>query len=126
MPAQANIKAEIATLISNNCYETMNARDLGVRSRLDEGVLQVWVLEAEGVADLASVARAALSSRLDPEDHPNVEAWTTTRLPLESDAPEIAAGVDGESVTLAMPLEIVIRPGALRVWVPRVVEGPQE
>ena len=107
--------------MSNNYYETLDARDLGVRPHLDEGVLQVWALEADSMRDLASVARAAVSSSAEPEDHPNVESWTTTSLELGSPEDTAASGVDGESVDLPMPLTLTVQPGALRVWTPEPV-----
>jgi diacylglycerol kinase family enzyme len=123
VPSEAGetIDTPFALLISNNCYETLNARNLGVRRRLDEGVLQIWALEANGVRDLASVARAAVSSSMNPEEHPNVESWTASRLELTSPEPEATAGVDGEAVDLPMPLTLTLRPGALRVWTPEPV-----
>jgi len=119
--AGGTIDTPFALLVSNNCYETLNARDLGVRPHLDEGVLQVWALEADSMRDLASVARAAVSSSAEPEDHPNVESWTTTSLELGSPEDTAAAGVDGESVDLPMPLTLTVQPGALRVWTPEPV-----
>ena len=115
------IDSPFALLISNNCYETLNARDLGIRPELDAGVLQVWALEAEGVGDLASVARAAVSSATTPEEHPNVEAWTTERVELTSTEETAAAGIDGESVEVPMPLTVKVQHGALRVWTPQPV-----
>lgn len=46
--------------------------------------------------------------------HSPVRAWTATSLRV--DAPEpLHAGVDGESVELHRPLEVVIQPAALQV-----------
>lgn len=50
-----------------------------------------------------------------------VRQWQTDRLVLESDAP-ILAGLDGEALAFESPLEIVLRPKALRVLVPRGVK----
>ncbi len=112
------IESPFAVLVSNNRYDTVSLRTLGTRTRLDEGLLQVWILDAETIGDLASVARAAVGSSTDPEEHPNVESWTTPSLELGSSDGEVAAGIDGEAVTVAMPLTLSVRPAALRVWLP--------
>lgn len=43
----------------------------------------------------------------------------TTKIEINADAARIPVGIDGEAVSLSTPVLCTIRPGALRVWVPR-------
>ena len=53
--------------------------------------------------------------------------WSAPRVTLHGATPTVAAGVDGEAVTLALPLTCEIWPGALRVLLPMGRPGlPQE
>lgn len=115
-PDGTHHETPFAVLIGNNCYSTASVRGLGQRDRLDEGVLQVWVFEAEGAMDLFSIAGATLGS--GPEDHPNVELWVTPELELLSPNAEVKAGFDGEACSVAFPLRIRILPRALRLHLP--------
>jgi hypothetical protein len=40
-------------------------------------------------------------------------------LTVTADTNEVPVGIDGEAVCLPVPLRCAVRPGALRVWVPR-------
>jgi diacylglycerol kinase family enzyme len=44
---------------------------------------------------------------------------TATEVIVDGDAPSIPVGVDGEAVSMPTPVRCAIRPGALRVRVPR-------
>jgi diacylglycerol kinase family enzyme len=44
--------------------------------------------------------------------------WSAARITLHGAGPSVAAGVDGEAVTLPLPLTCKIRPRALRVLPP--------
>ena len=48
---------------------------------------------------------------------------TCTEVTVDSDAPELPVGVDGEALVLATPVHCVVRPAALRVRVPRARPG---
>jgi diacylglycerol kinase family enzyme len=105
------IRTPQALLVSNNPYETEDIAGLGRRFRLDRGelgVVGINVATAEQAVALLVDERAAGLSEL-----------TATSVEVTSDAPEIPIGIDGEAVLLPTPVRCAIRPGALRVWVPR-------
>jgi len=107
----------LVLLVANNGYELQGAAVLGARERLDGGVLQISALRARTGAELAGlVARiAARRSRAGPE----WAQWTTTTtLRVDADLADLPAGIDGEAVTLAPPLEFRVLPLALRVLLP--------
>ena len=93
-----------AILVSNNRYRLGRAVGSGTRPRIDDGLLGITVVGAprgrgeDGGAAAAAVARV---------DGPGVRGPA-------ADGP-IAAGIDGEAVTLEAPLHFHIRPGVLRV-----------
>jgi diacylglycerol kinase family enzyme len=84
-------------LVSNNPYALDRPIAPGTRPRLDTGELGIVVLDAPR-------ASSDLPGR----------AWKATQLEVDAAAP-VRAGIDGEAVELQVPLEFVIRPGALRV-----------
>jgi diacylglycerol kinase family enzyme len=96
-------------LISNNPYLMSGPPDFGRRLKLDSGKLGIRVVTKlpEG-GDIAA-------KRLDVI--PTVHEWEATSFLIESDEP-ILAGLDGEALELASPLNLSIRPKGLRVIVP--------
>ena len=46
-------------------------------------------------------------------------ALTADEVVVDADAPEIPVGIDGETVMMPTPVRCAIRPGVLRVRVPR-------
>jgi diacylglycerol kinase family enzyme len=100
-----------ALLVSNNPYETGDIAGLGKRARLDTGTLGVVTIEV----DSARQAVALLNRR---NDH-GLTALSGNQAIVDSDGPEIPVGIDGETVLMPTPVRCAIRPGALRVLVPR-------
>jgi hypothetical protein len=88
-----------AILVSNNRYRLGRAVGSGTRPRIDEGSL--------GIAVAAAPTGRRLLSRPWRE-------WSTPAFDIEADGP-IAAGIDGEAVTLDTPLRFKTRPAALQV-----------
>jgi diacylglycerol kinase family enzyme len=86
-------------LISNNPYSFGPPHTPGTRGALDRGLLGILVLDPPRTGGSAG------------------RAWSAPQIRVTTPRP-INAGVDGESVELAPPLDLAIRPGALRVWVP--------
>ena len=84
-------------LVSNNPYALARPLAQGTRPRLDGGELGVVVLGRPG-----------------PSAGGPGRGWRTARLIVDAVAP-VHAGVDGEAVELEAPIELVIRPRALRV-----------
>jgi diacylglycerol kinase family enzyme len=91
--------AGAAILVSNNRYRLGRAVGSGTRPRIDDGLLGITVasLPAEG----------RLLQRPWRE-------WSASAFEVDADGP-IAAGIDGEAVTLDTPLRFRILPAALRV-----------
>jgi diacylglycerol kinase family enzyme len=105
------IRTPQALLVSNNPYETEDVAGLGRRFRLDRGELGV-------VGINLATAEQAVALLVD-ERAAGLSVLTATSVEVTSDAPEIPIGIDGEAVLLPTPVRCAIRPGALRVWVPR-------
>jgi hypothetical protein len=53
-----------------------------------------------------------------------VITWTASRITLHGPAAQVHAGIDGEAVLLDLPVVCEIRPGALRVLLPRPDHSP--
>jgi diacylglycerol kinase family enzyme len=103
-------------LIANNGYDAASLRGLGQRARLDEGILQVSVIDVERRLDLAGIAATVV--RDDAAEDDRVEQWTATSVEVTADGDEVAVGIDGEAVTVAAPVRMNLRPAALRVLLP--------
>lgn len=100
-----------ALLVSNNPYELGDPAGLGRRARLDTGVLGVVAVTVDSAAQAAGLLRGRQASGL--------HTLVAHEVVVESDAPEISVGIDGEAVMMATPVHCTIRPGALRVRLPR-------
>ena len=79
-------------LVSNNPYRFIGPPDYGGRATLDTGRLGVVLAGGE------ESARG--------HDHPAMEQWSTPTVTVQSRANTIDAGVDGELVTLDVPVEM--------------------
>jgi diacylglycerol kinase family enzyme len=89
-----------AILVSNNRYRLGRVVGSGTRPRIDDGLLGIAVASPP-------VAGRRLFRRPWRE-------WSTPAFEVEADGP-IAAGIDGEAVTLDAPLRFRILPAALQV-----------
>lgn len=92
-------RSPAVVLVSNNPYSLDPAHPPGGRPELAAGHLGVLVLDLPR-----------------PGEAPG-RAWTAERVEVTAPRP-LHAGVDGEAVDLRPPLELVIRPAALRVRIP--------
>ncbi len=99
-----------AVMVSNNPYESGRLADFGRRSRLDRGTLGVVAGKIGSAVSAVDLVRGTGGSAMT-----RMEGTVVT---IESSAPTVAAGVDGEALQLSTPIECTIRPGALRVRVP--------
>jgi diacylglycerol kinase family enzyme len=104
-----------ALLVSNNPYEFGDLAGLGRRARLDTGVLGVVAVTVDSAAQAAGLLRGRQARGLR-----TLEAHEVV---VDSDAPEISVGIDGEAVMMPTPVRCTIRPRALRVRVPRTRPG---
>lgn len=102
--------------IGNNVYR-MQGFDIGVRERLDAGVLSLYLAHRRGRLGLLLLALRALLGRLYAGN--DFEAGTTTRLRIDSRRHKrLLVATDGEIQAMELPLEYRIRPRALKVVVP--------
>ncbi|HEY3075844.1 MAG TPA: diacylglycerol kinase family protein [Burkholderiales bacterium] len=101
--------------VGNNVYQ-MEGFYIGLRERLDCGVLSVYVTQRHRRVRLMLLALRALFGRLHQAS--DFEARTTRKLRIESRHTRLLVATDGEVAALDMPLEYRIRPGALRVIAP--------
>src|SRR3954452_2680122 len=100
-----------AVLVSNNPYETEDIAGLSRRARLDTGrlgVAAVRVANARQAVGLLSRAHAE-----------GVTLCTATEVVVDAAVPQVPVGIDGEAVLLPAPMRCIVRPGGLRVRVPR-------
>jgi diacylglycerol kinase family enzyme len=104
-----------AVLVANNPYGSGDIAGLGRRVRLDRGVLGVIGISVRNARDAAGLLRGARSRGL--------RLAMASEVVIDGDTPDITVGVDGESVCLPRPVRCAVRPGALRVRVPRERPG---
>lgn len=101
--------------VGNNVYQ-MEGFLIGLRPRLDEGMLSVYLSHRRGRLGLLFLAlRALLGRLLQARDF---EAGTVSHLRIDSRHTRLLVATDGEVGALDMPLNFRTRPRALRVVVP--------
>ena len=92
------ISAPQALLVANNPYGTGDIAGLGRRARLDRGLLGVAgvrVSSARQAIDLLRGRRAA-----------ELKVLTTKKIEITADATRIPVGVDGEAVSMSVPVTL--------------------
>ncbi|MFI0906523.1 diacylglycerol/lipid kinase family protein [Streptomyces sioyaensis] len=100
-----------AVLVSNNPYRMDDPAGLGLRERLDSGVLGMLGVKVDNAAQAAWMLRG--------RSGPGLTSLSARDVVVDADAPVLQAGVDGEAVTLPTPVHCRIEPRALRVRLPR-------
>lgn len=100
-----------ALLVGSNPYETDDIAGLGRRARLDRGILGVVAVMVDSARQAVSLLRGKNSTGL--------RVLTAQSVVVTSGADRIPVGVDGESIWLPTPVRCTVRPGALRVRVPK-------
>ena len=108
---EVRIEAPAALLVSNNPYGTDSPTEVSRRPRLDRGTLGVIGVRIDNALQAAGLVWRARS--------PGLTIMSATEVTVTADAPDLPAGVDGEALMLSTPVRCAIRPGALRVRVPR-------
>ncbi|MGW7368813.1 diacylglycerol/lipid kinase family protein [Streptomyces sp. NPDC054841] len=109
--ADVTLDAPQAVLVSNNPYRPGDRASVARRDRLDTGVLGVMSITVDSAAQAAGLLRGDRS--------PGLTVLTAREVVVDAEAPEVYVGVDGEALVLPTPVRCTIRPGALRVRVPR-------
>ena len=105
------IDAPQALLVSSNPYGTGDIAGLGRRARLDRGVLGVVAVTVDSVGQAVGLLRGRHTTGL--------RVLTARTIVVTASSERIPVGIDGEAVSLPVPVRCAIRPGALRVRVPR-------
>jgi diacylglycerol kinase family enzyme len=105
------IEAPQALLVSNNQYGGSDLMGFGRRLRLDRGVLGVLGVKVDNALQAAGLLRGASAA--------GMTVASAKDAIVTADAAEIPVGVDGEALMLRTPVRCTIRPGVLRVRVPR-------
>ena len=100
-----------ALLVASNPYETGDIAGLGRRARLDRGVLGVVAVLVGSAGQAVGLLRGRNSDGL--------RVLTASSVVVTSDSDRIPVGIDGEAVSIPVPVHCTILPGALRVRVPR-------
>jgi diacylglycerol kinase family enzyme len=124
---EGTIERPQVVLISNNPYHIATPRYLGRRFALDRGALGVIVVKRSAGSAPEPLPRLVrdLAERGATSGGEGLITWSADRVTLHGAASTVAtvstvaAGVDGEAVTLPLPLTCEIRPGALRVLLPK-------
>lgn len=102
--------------VGNNDY-VLEGFSIGKRTRLDAGVLSLYVLRPKSTMGLLWLGFRALfgigSQRRD------FDSFKAAEFRVESQHPDIEVATDGELANLPTPVRYRIRPGALRVLAPR-------
>jgi diacylglycerol kinase family enzyme len=100
-----------ALLVSNNPYEASDLVGLGRRARLDRGMLGVIALRVDSARQAVALVNRAHERGLQRAE--------TREVLVTSDEDAVPVGIDGETVRLSTPVRCTVRPGALRVRLPR-------
>lgn len=107
----AEIIAPQALLVANNPYGTGDIAGLSRRARLDRGMLGVVGVKVRSARQAVGLIHGTRSAGLI--------VLTAKEIEITADTPRIPVGIDGEAVSMPTPVPCAIRPGSLRVWVPR-------
>ncbi|HEX8557199.1 MAG TPA: diacylglycerol kinase family protein [Pyrinomonadaceae bacterium] len=107
--------------VGNNEYR-MESLQLGGRARVDAGRLSLYVAHRTGRLGLLRLAFSALAGRLEQAADFDAlsaeEIWVETRRPRR-----LHVATDGEVSVMTTPLRYRVRPGALKVIVPKGATG---
>lgn len=105
--------------VGNNEYK-MEGLDVGMRERLDSGMLSLYIPRREGRLGLLLIALRALFRRLSRAD--DFIGLHATEFSVETTRRRVRVATDGEVAVTQAPLHYKIRPGALNVRVPQEVQ----
>lgn len=102
--------------IGNNEY-TMEGFEIGERAVLDRGVLSLYLTHRMGRFGLLHLALMALLRRLDQAR--DFDVLTAREFVVKTGHRRLRVATDGEVTVMEPPLHYRLRPGSLRVIVPR-------
>ena len=102
--------------IGNNEY-AMEGLNIGLRDRLDRGVLSIYITHRTSRLKLISLALRAVFGRL--RDDKDFLALRSNEVKIETPHQRLRVAFDGELEVMKPPLQYRIRERALRVIVPK-------
>ena len=102
--------------VGNNEY-AMDAFNIGLRHRLDRGVLSIYIIDRTGRLRLIGLALRALVGRL--RDDKDFSALSSNEVKIQTRRKRLRVAFDGEIEVMETPLLYRIRERALRVFVPK-------
>ena len=106
-----SVEGPQALLVSNNPYERGDVAGLGRRARLDTGTLGFIAVEVGSAGQAIGLMRRGSGRGLT--------FGVATEIVVDADTPEVPVGIDGETIMMPAPVRCTIRPGVLRVLVPK-------
>ncbi len=106
--------------IGNNEY-AMQAFNIGLRDRLDRGVLSIYITHRTSRLKLISLALRAVFGRL--RNDKDFLAMRSNEVNIETRHKRLRVAFDGEIEVMQTPLHYRVRARALRVIVPRDAEA---
>jgi diacylglycerol kinase family enzyme len=106
--------------IGNNAYQ-LDLFNIGARVCLDAGALSLYVAHRTGRLGLLILALRALIGRL--RSTKDFDTLCIKEVSIETRSTRLLVATDGEVRVMETPLHYQIRPGALRVIVPQVVQS---
>ena len=101
--------------VGNNEY-AMDLLSIGLRERLDRGVLSIYITHRTGRLRLIGLALRAVFGRL--RNDKDFLALRSNEVKIQSSHKRLRVAFDGEITVMEPPLEYRVRPRALRVIVP--------
>ena len=101
--------------VGNNEY-AMDLFNVGLRERLDRGVLSIYITHRASRLKLISLALRAVVGRL--RDDEDFLALSSSEVKIQTGRKRLRVAFDGEVDLMKTPLYYRVRPGALRVIVP--------
>jgi diacylglycerol kinase family enzyme len=107
-------------LVSNNPYRLDRLGGMGSRPRLDSGLLGIIAVEVTSAAQAAELVTLQTIGQV--RRYPGWTEWTAEQFEIDS-ANQLAAGIDGEAITLEPPLQFRMTSAALRVRLPPGATG---
>jgi diacylglycerol kinase family enzyme len=119
-PTGAEYPSAQLVLVSNNPYRLDRLSGMGSRPRLDSGELGIVAVEIAG--SVRAAEPIALQALGQVRRFHGWREWAAKQFEVFSARP-VAAGIDGEAVTLEPPLRFRIKPSALRIRLPPTAPG---
>jgi len=106
--------------VGNNEYN-MESFEIGGRARLDRGQLSIYFSHRTRRLELMALGLRALLAQVEKAE--KFVAMTATEVSIETPRRRIRVSTDGEVTIMRSPLLYRVRPGALRVAVPKLDEA---